>query len=169
MPTRMCAQCGHICHTRCKKCPGCGQLFPPSKKRVASGPPRKYATDLLSQLQRKVCILLLSTVHTYIYRIVGILCEVLICVNHASCHGLADFNSIGLLHTLLSQLSDWSARAIVPCMWLHIPSDIRTKHPCRHGILWSLSHYSKRFNSKWHCMWQFLCGHVIWYRIASQI
>ena len=59
MPTRTCPQCGHICHTRCKKCLGCGQVFPPTKKRMATGPPRKYATDLLSQLQRKVI--------TYIY------------------------------------------------------------------------------------------------------
>ena len=33
------------------------------------------------------------------YRIVGILCEVLICANYASCRGLADLNSVRLLST----------------------------------------------------------------------
>ena len=59
MPTKKCADCGHLCHVRFKKCPGCGQVFSPSKKRIASGAPRKYATDLLSQLQKKVYIIII--------------------------------------------------------------------------------------------------------------
>ena len=33
----------------------------------------------------------------YMHHIADILCKVIICANYASCRGLADFNSIGLL------------------------------------------------------------------------
>ena len=71
------------------------------------------------------------------YRIAGILCEVLICANYESSRGITDFNPIyiGLLHTFSFQFSDWSALAIVPCLWLHNYTKWHTKHPCRHDIL----------------------------------
>ena len=49
VPTKQCS-CGHWCHIRRTVCPQCRISFPPSEKRVASGPPRRCASDLLAQL-----------------------------------------------------------------------------------------------------------------------
>ena len=59
MPTKKCQHCGHLSHKRCGSCEDCHEKFPESKKRVATGPPRKSATDLLSQLIKKVCAYLI--------------------------------------------------------------------------------------------------------------
>ena len=69
---------------------------------------------ILSSSCHAYCVHML--LHYYTYRVAGIRCEILICANYASCRGLADFNPIGLLCTLLFQLSDWPALAIVPCL-----------------------------------------------------
>ncbi|XP_065899062.1 autotransporter CRAC-like isoform X25 [Dysidea avara] len=53
VPTKRCQHCGHQSHIRCEFCGGCEMRFPESQKRLATGPPRKHATDLLSQLYKK--------------------------------------------------------------------------------------------------------------------
>ncbi|XP_065905976.1 uncharacterized protein [Dysidea avara] len=53
VPTKRCQHCGHQSHIRCEFCDGCEIRFPESQKRLATGPPRKHATDLLSQLYKK--------------------------------------------------------------------------------------------------------------------
>ncbi|XP_065885106.1 uncharacterized protein [Dysidea avara] len=53
VPTKRCQHCGHQSHIRCEFCGGCKMRFPESQKRLATGTPRKHATDLLSQLYKK--------------------------------------------------------------------------------------------------------------------
>lgn len=52
-PQRQCT-CGMYCHIRCNKCPSCGVTFPASQRKMALGPPRKYPTNLFTQLHKKV-------------------------------------------------------------------------------------------------------------------
>ena len=55
-PTKTCQHCGHICAIGYKLCPGCKGEFPLSKKRQAIGPPKSCPTNLISIMQKKVCV-----------------------------------------------------------------------------------------------------------------
>ena len=57
-PTKSCGGCGFICHIRCGKCQRCNSEFPESRKRLADGPPRRSATSVLAQLQKKVDVVI---------------------------------------------------------------------------------------------------------------